>query len=80
MTSLKQEALKQVFYIYYLVQFKKDTTGVLALIDSESEVNTMTSAYIKKLGLQMQKTNIEAQKIDESTLETYSMIIAGFQV
>lgn len=33
-------------YIYYLVQFKKDQTNIQALIDSDSEVNTMTRVYI----------------------------------
>lgn len=38
----------------------------------------MTPAYIKKLGFQIQKTNIGVEKIDESILETYKMVIAGF--
>ena len=53
---------------------------VRALIDLESEVNTMAPAYVKKLGLWVRKTNVGAQKIDRSTLETYSMVIAGFKV
>ena len=40
----------------------------------------MTPAYAKKLGLQTQKTNVEAQKNDGSSLDTFEMVIAGFQV
>ena len=40
----------------------------------------MTLAYAKKLGLQTQKTNVGAQKIDGSLLGTYGMVIAAFQV
>ena len=40
----------------------------------------MTPAYAKKLGLRVRKTNVGAQKIDGSVLETYGMVIAGFQV
>lgn len=39
-----------------------------ALINSGSEVNTMTSAYTLKLGLQARQTNVGAKKIDDSTL------------
>ena len=40
----------------------------------------MTSTYAKKLGLLIQKTDVEAQKIDELSLDTFGMVIAGFQV
>lgn len=38
----------------------------------------MTLAYAKKLGLQMQKIDIEAEKIDRSNLKIYGIVIAGF--
>ena len=72
--------MERVPCIHYPVQFKKDTGKIQALIDSGSEVNAMTPAYAKKLGLRVRKTNVGAQKIDGSTLETYGMVIAGFQV
>ena len=50
------------------------------MIDSGSKVNTMTPTYIAKLGLKVRKTDIGAQKIDGSTLETFGMVLAGFQV
>ena len=78
MTGLKTEALERIFYIYYPVQFKKDTTEVQALIDSGSKVNTMAPAYAKKLGFRVQKTNVGAQKINRSILKIFGMVIAGF--
>ena len=44
--------LDRVPCIYYLVQFRKDKEKTIrALIDFGSEVNAMTPAYAKKLGL-----------------------------
>ena len=80
MTGPRTEALDRVPCIYYPVQFKKDTTEVRALIDSGSVVTMMAPAYAKKLGLQVKKTDVGAQKIDGSILETYGMVIARFQV
>ena len=40
----------------------------------------MALAYTKKLGFRVRKTDVGIQKIDGSILETYSMVIAGFQV
>ena len=43
-------------------------------------VNAMHPAYAKKLGFLVRKTNVGAQKIDGSTLETFGMVIAGFSL
>ena len=40
----------------------------------------MSPAYAKRLGLKTRKTNIGTQKIDDSTLGTFGMVIADFQV
>ena len=40
----------------------------------------MTLAYAKQLGLQTRKTDIRAQKIDGSSLRTFGIVIAGFQI
>ena len=40
----------------------------------------MSPAYIERLGLKTRKTNIGAQKIDGSALETFGIVIADFQV
>lgn len=38
----------------------------------------MTSIYIKTLGLVLYKVNVGFEKIDKTTLATYSMAIARF--
>ena len=50
------------------------------MFDSDSKVNTMSLAYIKRLDLNTWKTNVRAQKIDGFVLETFEMVIADFQV
>ena len=52
----------------------------MALLDSGSKVNAMSPVCAKKLGFKTQKTNIEAQKIEGSTLKIFGMVIADFQV
>ena len=49
------------------------------MLDSNSKVNAMTLVFASKLGLKVRFTNVEAQKIDGSTLTTYKMVIATFQ-
>ena len=73
--------LDRVPCIHYLVQFQKDKGATIpALIVSGSEVNAMTPVYAKQLGLQIRKTDVGAQKIDGSSLQTFGMVIAGFQI
>ena len=50
------------------------------MLDSGSKVNAMNPDFAQKLGFKVWKTNVGAQKIDGSTLETFKMIIADFQV
>ena len=76
----KEVILDWVPCIHYQVQFRKDKETIQALINSGSEVNTMTPAYAKKLGLRTWKTDVGAQKIDGSSLDTFEMVIVGFQV
>ena len=67
----KVRVLDQVYYIYYPVQFwKNKVKDVLALLNSERKVNTMSPAYMDQLDLKVHKTNIAVQKIDESLLKT----------
>ena len=40
----------------------------------------MTAAYTKHLSLQTHKTDIKAWKIDGSSLDTFGLVITGFQV
>ena len=76
----KEVILDWVFCIHYLVQFRKDKETIWALIDSSSEVNAMTSAHAKKLSFRTGRTDVGAQKIDGSSLDTFGLVIAGFQV
>ena len=71
-------SLKQVSYIYYPLYFQKDIANVGALIESDSKINTMTSAYILKLGFKVHHTNVRAQKIDGSTFKIFGMVLASF--
>lgn len=50
------------------------------MIDLRNEVNKMILAYIVKLDLTTQKTDIYTQKIDSLALETQKMVIANFLV
>ena len=40
----------------------------------------MTPAYASKLGLRVHRTDVRAQKIDGSILQTFVMVLANFQV
>lgn len=40
----------------------------------------MTLAYAAKLYLKVRSTDIKVQKIDDSTLETFEIVLANFQV
>ena len=51
-----------------------------ALLDSGNEVNAMHPAFAERLGLVVQTTNVGAQKIDGTTLETYRMMVVAFSV
>ena len=74
----KEATLVYIPCIHYPMQFRKDDSKTRALLDSGSEVNAMSPAYAKKLGLQVRKTDVGAQKINGSTLETFGMVIASF--
>ena len=70
--------LAQVPYIYYPINFGKKS--MLVLFDSGNEVNALHLAFSKKLGFPMRLTDIGTQKIDDTTLETYEMVVAAFSV
>ena len=81
MVGAKKKALENVSCIHYPVQFKStNKTQVQALIDSSSEVNAIILAYASNIGLQARHINIGTQKIDGSTLKTFGMVLADFQV
>ena len=76
----KEVTLERVLGVHYPLRFQKDTADVRALIDLGNEVNAMTPAYASKLGLRVRHTDVGAQKIDGSTLQTFGMVLANFQV
>lgn len=53
---------------------------MLMLFDSKSKVNTLYSIFTKKLGLSIQPTDVETQKIDGTTPNIYKIIVAAFLV
>lgn len=50
------------------------------MFDNDNKINIINPNYARKLGLKIQKTNIEAQKIDGSTLEIFGIVITSFYV
>lgn len=69
-------ALNWVPCIHYLICFKKNE--IRDLINFGSKVNTMTSAYALKLSLKIRQTNVGAQKIDDSIVKMFRMVLASF--
>ena len=83
LVSVKE--LERITCIQYLIAFPGDVTqdgsaldSVLALFDSDSEVNVMHPAFAERLGLVVQTTNIGTQKIDGTAFEIYEMVVAAF--
>ena len=80
-TNKKDEViLEQVLCVYHLLHFWINTVDIRVLIDSNSEINIIIPAYVSKLSLQAWSTNVGAQKSDDSTLQTFGMVLASFQV
>lgn len=71
--ALEGSEVQQVLYIHYLAQLGEFSTNVF--IDSNSEVNEIQLSFVKKLGLNIQKTIISAHKIDNNRLKIYKIII-----
>lgn len=66
--------------IYHFMYFKKNQTEVQALLDFSNKINTMTLAYIAKVGLKVLSINVRIQKIDNSTLKLLEILLASFLV
>ena len=49
-------------------------------MDSRSGVNIISQAFAFKLDLKICNTDVGAQKIDSTTLETYKMIVSIFSI
>ena len=73
--------LERVLCIHYLLRFRKDKENeVRALINSGSKVNAMIPAYALRLGLKVHHTDVGAQKIDSSILETFGIVLTSLQI
>ena len=86
-TLISVKELERVTCIQYPIVFPGGVTQdglalgpVSALLDLGSEVNAMHPAFAERLGLVVRTTNVGAQKIDGTTLETYGMVVAAFSV
>ena len=53
---------------------------VLALFDSGSKVNAIYLTFAKELGLPIRPTDVGAQKIDGTMLDTYGIVVIAFLV
>ena len=80
LTNISGKKVARVPCIYYPIRFRESQEQVRALFDSGSKINAMSPAFVRKLDFHIQKTNIGAQKIDDSTLKTFGMVIADFQM
>lgn len=81
-TEIRREnkALIRLSYIYYQIRFKKDINNTKALFKMGSEVEKMTLAHISKLDFCIRRFYIGRQKIDESTLIIFKIVMASFQI
>ena len=53
---------------------------MLILLDLGSKVNVFYPTFARELGLHIRLTDIEAQKINGTTLDTFEMIVVAFSV
>ena len=70
--------LAQVPCICYPINCGKKS--VSALLDSSNKVNAVHPVFAKELGFPIRPTDVGAQKIDGTMLETYEMVVAIFSV
>lgn len=75
-TSLK--ALEKAPCIQYSIQFQ--SKFVNTLVNSGSKINTITPDFAIKLELIPRQTNISVEKINNTHLYIYDIIIVGFSL
>ena len=76
----KKVTLERVPCIQYPIQLQKDKNAIQALLDLDSKVNAINPVYAKKLGLCVRQTDVGAQKIDGSHLDSFGIVITGFSL
>ena len=66
--------------IWYPITFWKISVPVSALFKSSSEVNAIHPTFAQKLRLSIRTTDVEAQKIDGTMLDTFEIVFVAFSV
>ena len=72
--------LARVPCIWYPITFRKKSVSMSALFDSVSKVNAIHPTLVWKLGLSVRPTNVGAQKINGTMLNTFGMVVTAFSV
>lgn len=68
--------LAQVLCIRYPITFKRKSE--LEFFDQNSEINAIHPTFAKKLGFFIKLTNTKVQKIDDTILDIYKMVVVIF--
>lgn len=66
--------------LFFIILKDMNKAKIRILINYENEINIINLVYVVKLDFLIQKTNINAPKIDGLILKIYSKIITIFQV
>ena len=72
--------LTQVPCIRYSITFQKKFVPVSALFDLDNEINVIHLTFARELRLSIRTTDVRAQKIDGTMLDTFGMVVAAFSV
>ena len=72
--------LAQVSCIWYPITFRKKSVSVPIFLDLGNEVNAIYSTFAWELGLLIRPTDIGAQKIDGTILDTYRIVVTAFSM
>ena len=70
--------LEQVLCIHYPINFKEKF--VLAVFDSSNKVDAVYPTFTKKIGLSIRSTDVGAQKIDGTTVDSYEKVVIAFLI
>ena len=71
----KKEKLEWIPCIWYSITSKDQTEVVL---NSRNKINIINQTFDSQLGFKIWKTSIRAQKIDDTTLEIYKIVVFTF--
>ena len=66
--------------IRYPITFRKKSVPVSVLFDSDSGINAINPTFARELGLPIRPTDVGAQKIVGTMLDTFGMVVAAFSV